>query len=193
MKTIFKLSLVSVALVFTVACKKSDSSGPAVVAPIGGQNCLNCFSNGTELLSNVNTQTNNGNFLGIFNILGDPNAGYNLADPRVVNYYFGPVQLVGSVRVLRSDDYYLCYAQAGDYQVRTVQMGALMQGRNGFAPILLEAVSSTGGRMLMRVYSAVLVNSSGSGLDRTSPANRLGMDILLEQVDGRPCGTIVTF
>lgn len=193
MKTIFKLSLVSLALVFTVGCKKSDDSRPAVPVPVGPQSCLNCFSNGTELLVNVNTQTNNGNFLGVFNILGDPTSGYNFADPRVVNIYFGPVQLVGSVRVLRSDDYYLCYARAGDYQVRTVQMGALMQGRNGFAPILLEAISNTGGRMLMRVYSAVLVNSSGSGLDRNSSANRLGMDILLEQVDGRPCGTIVTY
>jgi hypothetical protein len=47
--------------------------------------------------------------------------------------------------------------------------------------------------MLLKVYSAVLVNSSGSGLDRNSSANRLGMDILIEQVDGRSCGTIVTF
>lgn len=193
MKTKIKLSLVGLALVFAVACNKKEDSRPVAPVPVGSQNCLNCFSNGTELLVNVNTQTNNGNFLGVFNILGDPTAGYNFADPRVVNIYFGPVQVVGSVRVLRSDDYYLCYARAGDYQVRTVQMGALMQGRNGFAPILLEATSNTGGRMLMRVYSAVLVNSSGSGLDRNSQANRLGMDILLEQVDGRPCGTIVTF
>jgi hypothetical protein len=192
-----KILIGTLVAVFLVACNKSGGGGSGAAPynpnnPWGGnpQNCVNCFGGGAPLLVGVKTQTNNGNLQGMLDIIGDQSRGYNFADPRVVSSYMGPVQIVGTLTVQQPGDWYLCGATPGVYQLRTMDQGLMQLGVT--SPLRIEAVSNTGGQMILRVAQGILRNESGSGLDRNSPDNRISMAIYLERVNGQPCYDIQT-
>lgn len=122
-----------------------------------------------------------------------PNQQYGVNDfnnPRIAYTYTGTVMLAGKLNIASANDFMVCNATPGEYDLRTVEIGQYAAGRLG--AMRLEANSPSGGRMVIRVASGTFYNSV-TGLDKTSGDNRVGLDMYLESVNGQPCNTLSTY
>lgn len=139
-----------------------------------------------NLLNNVQMQ--NSYFRGtlFLSATGAVSGGYQVDfnDPRAIIYYAGQVTVTGTIEVLNQS---LCGAPVGAYAVSGTANSYYGSLGNG----TLTLTGPTG--MQLMVYSAQLYNNSGSGLNRDSNANRLGITNSVLTVNGQPCGTITTY
>jgi hypothetical protein len=115
-------------------------------------------------------------------------------DPnKAILFYSGPVMLRANMRIT-AQNYSVCNATVGDYQVETVTPGVSQLG--AMTNVRLEARHTNGnGRITMIIAQASLYNeSSGVGVQNGVDTNRLGItNLFLESVNGQPCGTIATY
>jgi hypothetical protein len=118
------------------------------------------------------------------------NGAYDFNNPRIAYTYTGTVMLVGKILITTANDFMVCNATPGEYDLRTVEIGQYAAGRLG--AMRLEANSPSGGRMVIRVASGTFYNSV-TGLDKTSGDNRVGLDMYLESVNGQPCNMLSTY
>lgn len=178
--------------VTAVACgkKNNDNGGSGNNPPYYPGGCVNgiCQGGGTgNLLSNVQFQAGS-SFAGAISLSAVNGTGqFNFSDPKVAVYYQGQVVINGQLQV-QTQDYYLCGAQVGTYSITTVQPGQYSMGV--MAGLHLQA-NGPSRIELVSTGPSILFNSSGSGLDQNSPANRVNLR-MMAIVNGQPCGEIVT-
>lgn len=183
-------------LIFTIslllglsACqKKSDNSAAVPPTPYIDAyiNCPTCFANTSTLLNAVQVSTGLGSVTGQFDIVAQPAAGFDLADPKAIFYYIGPVQLIGAMNINIAGDRSLCWAIPGQYMIRPLENGIMEKGAifKGMR-IVAEAGTATFTGYIIR--GQVTNAASGIGPYRGSNTNRLGMTLLIDSVNGQAC------
>jgi hypothetical protein len=187
------------------ACQKKDNSQAALpppTNPYGIQPCSGpaCAQFPMKLLSMVKTQNVSGTLVaGAAGSFGFEIYGAGMQNPttdprKAILYYSGPVSLRGNFTVT-APHFSLCNAPVGVYEFETVTPGTSQLG--AISNVRVEAInrSAGNGRMSMLIAQAVVYNSSsGVGVIEGANSNRLGITYLvLESVNGQPCGTIATY
>jgi hypothetical protein len=113
----------------------------------------------------------------------------NPMDPKAAVYYSGSVAIQGVMRVTDPYDSMFCYAAPGDYTIQTVEMvqmsSLILQGGRLIA-------QGPGGQIVMQIRNAQFYNSTETVWSQ-SQNNRVGLNVYVESVNGRPCGSVSTF
>lgn len=161
---------------------------PGAAWPMDVSMCAGCFPNAQPLLIGVKATTNNNTFFMSLDILGDPMRA-NMLDANVVQYYNGPVMLVGTLRIT-AQDWMTCGATPGDYSIRPIQPG--MMTATTINGVVLDAYSQNGVRLTMRLNLLTPYNDTGAGLNRSTDTNRMGMQVMIDMINGAACGSSFT-
>lgn len=181
--------LASVLLVGLTACNKSGGGGgsstPAPVTPnyIGG--CSGCqgISVNAPLLVGVRAATPDDQILMTLDVLGQNVSGSQF--PKAIVTYGGPGVIIGTIRVLSSSIPAVCNLAQGDYSIQPIQpstlaMGVIAGGR-------YQAVAPQG-RIVFSLSSSSFYNNDGGGIRYDSDENRVGLNMMVESINGQPCG-----
>ncbi len=200
MKTQKSKLVAAFAAFLLVACNNSGGNR-SVVPPTPNQGlwandvsqCVGCFPNAQALLQGVQASVGagqvgavGGNLNITMDIFGDPLRGANLSDPNAIQFYNGAVMISGQM-IIAQQDWLTCGAAPGQYVLRTITPG-MMSGTtiNG---MLVEAYSTNGVRLSMRWNLMTPYNATGSGLNGATLSNRMGMNVVIDQINGMACGS----
>lgn len=181
-----------------VACnKKNDNTAavPVAVAPLW-TNCPSCVSNigqGIPGLVGVQSASGSGNALFSFDVIVDQRvANLDWNNPKAILFYSGPVSLQGALRILSPNDFDVCNAPPGDYQIRPLTPSAIASGGT-LAYGTFEALSGNGSRIVFRVGSSSIYNAADpNGVSRLSSTNRIQFNLILDSVNGIYCDPLAT-
>lgn len=188
----FLIPLMFLASLAITACDKSGG-GSSASTPGSNywQSCANCqmFGQGPALLTAVKGQTTDGGLQFSLDLQGQSGGMPAYGNPKAVVYYQGPAAFTGYMRVNNSS--LICGAMPGDYLIRPLQPSSMyaltVQGGQ------YEAMGPNGFRILFRLGNAVFYNNDGGGVSSASMNNRVGLNIILDYVNGSPCGSISTY
>ena len=172
-----------------VACGKKDDGGARATSGYnngyynyGMNNCYSCgaVGAGSGVIVQAQAATGGDEAFLTLNIVGLGGNAY-MMDPwtNPITSYAGPIALEGGMNIVAWDSFF-CGAAPGSYQLRTVQVGNMMSG--SLSGVVMEALGPQ--RLILQVGSSVLygVNSQ--------PMNpRLGLTMMVESVNGQPCGS----
>lgn len=196
----FKIACVTLAAISALsltACKKNDNSSAPVSANVypNWQACASCagaINQPFPGLIGVRSSTTNENVMFSFDIIVNQSPNVNWNDPKAILAYSGPVTLQGALRVASPGDYMVCNAPPGDYEIRPMNSSMLGVGgvlSNG----TFEARSGNGSRIIFRIGQSAVYNAQDpQGVSRNSQTNRINLNMILDQVNGMPCGQLVT-
>ncbi len=197
-QTFLRTVLVLAAMTMMACQKNSDGGGdpqpsyvPPYGAPYGGQpygpynpqGCGTCAPN-AQLLAPVQGVWGS-NFQIRLDLLGDPAAGFNLADPKAVVVYNGPVMANGQMNI-SAPFVQSCNLPPGTYNLQTINPGTMMAAtaRNLVMEGLFQQDPNL--RVTLMIVQGVIFNPT-NGTSSQTP-NNFGAYIVFQSVNGQPCG-----
>jgi|GEM_PF-5547033 len=180
-----------------IACNNNSGGGATAVAPTNpypyNPACPNCGpigqQGGAPILTNVKSATGSERVLFGIDILANGPMPVNMADPKAAVYYNGPVVVRGTMRITDAYESMFCYAQPGDYTIQTVEMVQMSSLTLAGGRLVAQG---PGGQIAMRIYNAQFYNPSETVWSQ-SQNNRVGLNLYVESVNGRPCGSVSTY
>lgn len=204
LKLNWKVGILMILALFhtVVACNRNDSNSGVAAAPgfpaqpgfPGGFNpaCPTCPpvpGGGALLLSNVKSATASERVLFGLDVIATGGIAVNPMDPKAAVYYTGPVAVQGVMRVTDPYDSMFCYAAPGDYTIQTVQMVQMSALTLNGGRLIAQG---PGGQIVMMIQNAQFYNPSET-VWAQSQNNRVGLNVYVESVNGRPCGSVSTY
>ena len=185
---IFSLPFVTLGLILTlVACQKSGGGSPAVTSNAYINSCPSCVGQvvvGPTLLSGLMAQTPDANVQMSLNLQAEVMQPCYQPPDQIVYCGSGPATLVGSMAVINSS--LMCNAQTGNYVITTIEnsqlnLGVMLGGH-------LLATGPNGSTILMRIAKGIYYRNDGQMVSSSIANNRLGLNLILESVNGISCG-----